>query len=303
MVRAVAMVIALAGLAAGVAGARVSAAPERSVRVPHLEGASRATAVNRLRDAGLRPSAFAGAVRYEPIGGGFAKHMALVRAPRAGARTVTIQDYRPGTRLAPGSSVAYGTQPAGGDYPLLAGQAGGDSGRLHSARVARGARKLTLGLNTGSLGCGPVDHVDVAMRARWVLVRPFLIGGGEGRACRGRSRLRAARLELIEPLAGRPVLERSPDLPDPSLVDQRPTPFAGSRVSPDRRSVVVYYSYGGCRSLAGSRVTERDRAVEVTLLQGESGANLPCPDILRFGLTVVRLPSSLGERRIVDGAP
>ena len=84
-------------------------------------------------------------------------------------------------------------------------------------------------------------------------------------------------------------------------MNQHPTPFDAARPSPDGRSAVVFYTYGGCESLAGSRVTEHRETVEITLLQGNTGSGQVCPAIAFFGLALVRLPSPLGARRIVDG--
>lgn len=267
------------------------------VLVPRVVGRGRGEAAARLRRAGLRPATYSGAIRYEPVGSGLRRRLKLVRASLAEPRTVTIQDGFPSRiRLPWGSPVAFGTQPAPGRFRFVRGLSGGDIERLHSVRVGRRDRHLTLGLTGGA--CDPLDHVDVAVRARWVLLMPFVIGG---RGCERRVR-QSAELRLPEPLGGRPVLEGPPDQPNPSLVNQRPTPFDAARASRDGRSVVVFYTYGGCESLAGSRVTERDETVELTLLQGNPGSGQVCPAIAHFGLTLVRLPSPLGTREIVDGA-
>jgi hypothetical protein len=273
------------------------------VLVPRLLGLTRSEAIRRLRDVELRPAAYSGALRYEPAGYGFDRRIRLVRAHDAGQRKVTIQDGFPArVRLPAGSSVGFGTQPAPGPFRFLLPFSGGESRGLESVSASRGGRRLTLGLDTASGGCGPLDHVDVALREKWVLLTPFAIAGEEGRTCRGRARHRRAELRLPAPLRGRPVLERPPNIPNPSLAHQYPTRFDAARASPNGRSVVVYYTYGACAPLAGSRVAERREEVEITLLLGDDGRGLPCAEIAYFGLTLVRLPSPLGDRRIVDGA-
>ena len=266
------------------------------VLVPRLVGRTRGEALARLREAGLRPAIYSGAIRYEPRGSGLERRLTLSRAALAGPRRVTIQDGFPSrVRLPWASPVVFGTQPAPGRYRFLSALGGGELERLRSVEAGPGGHKLVLGLIRGA--CDPLDHVDVALRERWVLLMPFVIAG---RSC-GRRNRQSAELRLPEPLAGRPVVERAPNEPDPSLVNQHPAPFDAVRPSPDGRTAVVFYTYGVCESLAGSRVAEHRRTVEVTLLQGNHGSGQVCPAIALFGLTLVRLPSPLGTRRIVDG--
>jgi hypothetical protein len=267
------------------------------VLVPKLVGLTARRASARLRRAGLRPAAHRGGIRYEPAGDGLGRSLELEPGHASGPRRVTLQDGFPTrTRLAWGSPVAFGTQPAPGRYRFIRALGGGEPERLDSVAVGRDGRRLTLGVTGGE--CDPLDHVDVAPRKRWVLLVPFVIGG---RACSRRDYERHAELRLPERLAGRPVLERPPDVPDSSLVNQHATAFDAARPSPDGRTVVVFYTYGGCDSLAGIRVAERPGAVEITLLQGDSGSGLACAEIARAGLALVRLPSPLGGGRIVDG--
>jgi hypothetical protein len=271
---------------------------EPRVLVPRVAGLTRGQATARLRQAGLRSAIWRGAVRYEPVGSGLDLRLKLVRGFLAGPRRVTIQHGFPSRiRLPWGSPVVFGTQPAPGRFRFLRGLTRGAAEGLRSVVAGPGGRDLTLWVTGRS--CDPLDHVDIALRKRWVLLTPVVIGGT---SCRGGNRRRRAELRLPEPLGGRPVLERPPDTPNPSLVNQHPTPFDAARPSPDGRSVVVFYTYGGCNSLAGSRVTEGRETVEITLLQGDTGSAQFCPAIAYFGLAVVELPSPLGGRRIVDGA-
>ena len=269
------------------------------VLVPRVLGLTTRRAWARLRQAGLRPSAYRGAIRYEPEGDGLGRKLELQRGLRPGPRRVTVQAGFPSRRRVPfGSEVAFGTQPAPGRWRFVTALAGGQPERLTSVAAGRGGRRLTLGITGGD--CDPLDHVDVALRERWVLLMPFVIAGG---SCSRRDRHQRAELRLPERLGGRPVLERPPDVPDPSLVNQHATPFAAARPSPDGRSVVVFYTYGGCDSLAGTRVAEGRRRVEITLLQGSARGAQGCDAIALSGLALVRLPSPLGGRRIVDASP
>jgi hypothetical protein len=295
---AVAAFVALA--CAGAVGAQARGAQD-AVAVPDLGGMTRDAAVERLRAAGLRSVAFGGAVRYEPIGTGFGSRVRLAPASRVGQRTVTIQEPEPGLNVSPGTAVAFGTQPAPGPGRHITYQLGAPP-VVESIEADQSGRRLTVGLDTKATNCGRLDHVDVALRDRWVLLRPYLIDGDEGRACRGRSRHRHTVLRLPEPLRGRPVLERLREAPNPELVNQHPTPFTYARPSPDGRSVAVFYEYGACVTLAGAQVTERRDAVAIMLLQGDSGGTEVCPAILYSGIALVQLPSPLGDRRIVDGA-
>ena len=173
----------------------VDCGPPR-VRVPRLVGLGRGEAFGRLRAAGLRPSTYAGARRYEPNRDGLARRVTLVPAGLAGPRRVTVQGLRPWVPV--GSPVAFGTQPAPGRYRFVRGLFGGDIEWVRSM-TARG-RRLALELIGGD--CDPIDHVDVAMRRRWVLLVPYVIGG---RGCGRRDFVRRAELRLPESLAGRPV--------------------------------------------------------------------------------------------------
>jgi hypothetical protein len=265
---------------------------EPRVSVPRLVGLGRATAVARLRAAGLRATWFAGGMRYEPLGRGGAGPVILVRGEAAPARRVTIQASTPGYRLPLGSPVEFGTHALGPSRYHHYG-----SVRLLAVTAAEGGTRLALRLALGR--CASLDHVDVALRRSWVLMQPRALGGAP---CVGRGRHRIAELRLPEPLSGRPVLERVPDTPDPTLGDQRAAPFDFIRPSPGGRSAAVFFSYGGCDGLAGTRVVAGRSRVEVTILVGRPAGSSACPGILRTGLVLVRLPSPLAGRRLVDGA-
>ena len=253
-----------------------------------------AEAVARLRQAGLRPAAYRGAIRYEPVGDGLGRRLTLPRAlprrPEAGhrPRRLPVQEprshgarrWRSGPSPPPAAVVSSGRSAAASPSVCA------------SVAAGRGGRQLTLGLTGGA--CDPLDHVDVALRERWVLLMPFVIAGRQLRPARP---ARAPSSGCPSRWAEGPCSSGPPDVPDPSLVNQHPTPFDAARPSPDGRSVVVFYTYGGCESLAGSRVAERRETVELTLLQGNTGSGQVCPAIAHFGLALVRLPSPLGTRR------
>lgn len=94
------------------------------------------------------------------------------------------------------------------------------------------------------------------------------------------------------------------DLPDPRATNQRKlTGTEGSAVlQPDRRSIIVGYTHGGCHRLAEATATLEGSRIKVRVITASEPNHTVCPGVLRRGHTLIRLPSAAPPRARVTVA-
>ena len=292
--------LAFALLTAAAATAGVAAAEPASITVPNLAGKPRTQAEALLTDRRLlykprRPSS-----RYELPAGvlGVGNALTVLPEEQTPDRLVTGQDTPAGIKTWPGRKVEFATnpRPAGDNRMPLPIE-------LAQASLAADGRSLTIGLADGPYAdaCRPLDHVDVAPRTSFEIVRPFVnVTDGAGACVR---RTRTVSLELRRKVSPRPIVEREPDAPRDGLYHVESVPWERARVDPGGRHAVVYFwGNSGCSVYSHATVEPRGDKAAITTFVGTATENpVFCPLLSRRFIVLAAIPPELAGRKVVDG--
>jgi hypothetical protein len=292
-------IAALTLLSAVTVGAAAAQPP--SAVVPNLVGTKRTQAETLLAQRKLRYKPARPSSRYElPAGAtGTGDALAVVPEEQSPDRVVTGQDVPPGTPRWPGDRVEFSTSPlpAGSHrtpFPI----------ELAATKVDTGGRALTVGLAPGEWAdsCRPLDHVDVAPRARYLLLTPYVNVTDEAGPCA--SRARSVSLTLRRKLAGKPIVERDPQPPLDGLHHVAAVPWERVRLASLGHYAVTYFrGPDGCAVYSHATVTPRGSQAALTVFTGTTSES---PNFCPLGrprqLVLVRIPDMLVGRPLVDGA-